>query len=48
MWYLASFLGGALGFAMFDKATENSKQNLNIVKLGLEMALIYWLIKKIK
>ena len=46
MWYLVSFLGGALGFAVWDKKTNNT--GFNITAAVAEAAIIYFLIKKFK
>ncbi len=45
MGYLISFLGGALGFAIFDKSTQaNNKTSL--LTLGLQAGIIYFLFNK--
>lgn len=46
MWYLVSFLGGALGFAVWDK--KNNNTGFNITAAIAEAAVIYFLIKKFK
>lgn len=46
MWYLVSFLGGALGFAFWDKKTSNT--SFNITAAIAEAAVVYLLIKKLK
>lgn len=45
MGYLVSFLGGALGFAIYDK--QNSKQTgVNITAAAVQGIIIYYLWKK--
>lgn len=48
MGYLVSFLGGALGFAVFDKTTSNTQKSVNLVGLAAQMLIIYWVYKKFK
>ncbi len=48
MGYLVSFLGGALGFAIFDKSTESGTKSLNLVGIAAQMLIIYWVYKKLK
>lgn len=45
MGYLVSFLGGALGFAIFDKSTQSNNKT-NLLSLGLQVGLIYFLYNK--
>lgn len=46
MAYLVSFLGGALGYAIFDKSTTQSNNIPNLLTLGVEVGLIYFLYNK--
>lgn len=46
MWYLVSFLGGALGFAVWDRKSKNT--GLNLTAAIAQGAIIYYLLKKIK
>lgn len=48
MGYLVSFLSGALGFAVFDKSTSNETNSLNLITIGIQAMLIYYLFKKLK
>ena len=45
MAYLVSFLGGALGYAVFDKSTQ-SNNTTNLITLGVQVGLIYFLYNK--
>lgn len=46
MWYLVSFLGGALGFAVWDRKNENT--GINLTAAIAQGAIIYYLLKKLK
>lgn len=48
MGYLVSFLGGALGFAIFDKKNSTGNKSLNLVGIAAQMLIIYWVYKKLK
>lgn len=48
MGYLVSFLGGALGWAVWDKSTSNTQKSVNLIGLAAQMLVIYWLYKKLK
>lgn len=45
MAYLVSFLGGALGYAIFDKSTQSNHMP-NLITLGMEVGLIYFIYNK--